>query len=298
MQSTSSSASLNKGQEQRKLRNLLIDSSYQMRYALFGGLITLVLCAVLALVVLWQSRSAHHTFTEQRTRATDLVRKQLLTNTKLVEQMRQDTIKDLEKVLQTATAMISIQTKSKETAVKEAALLAKQEMEKDDKERILREKEANKTLLAQRKKADREMVAALHNQDAEWLKQSKQQQQVLLVVILVFGLVVVLIIFLFNIQFSHKAAGPLFKIRRYIEQIREGHYGRIGTLRKGDHLVDFHEQFRSMHESLIEQIQADIQALESAIALLEQYNVTGPAMDALRKRLATKRSSLHSEEDL
>lgn len=142
------------------------------------------------------------------------------------------------------------------------------------------------------------MVAALHNQDAEWLKQSKQQQQVLLVVILVFGLVVVLIIFLFNIQFSHKAAGPLFKIRRYIEQIREGHYGRIGTLRKGDHLVDFHEQFRSMHESLIEQIQADIQALESAIALLEQYNVTGPAMDALRKRLATKRSSLHSEEDL
>lgn len=298
MQPTTPQSSQNKGSEQRKLRNLLIDTSYQIRYALVGGAVTLLLCSLLALIVLWQSRSAHQTFQEQRNRATDLVRKQLSENIAFVEKMRQDTLKDLAKLLQTSTNMLEIQTKSKEKLVREAAVLAKQEMEKDDKERLQREQDANKALVAQRKKAAQTMITALQKQDQDWLKKSSNQQQILLVFLIIFGLVVVFVIFLFNIQFTHKAAGPLFKIRRYIEQIREGHFGKIGVLRKGDQLIDFHEQFRTMHEALIEQIHADIQTLESAIALLEQYNITGPAIDTLRKRLATKRSSIQSDDYL
>lgn len=284
------------GKEQRKLRNLLIDSKFQLRYALVGSVVTLLLCGFLAIIVLWQAHSAHSVFVKQRNRATELARKKLSQTTKLVDEMRQNALKDLEKVLQTASGMIEIHLKSKEKAVREAAKIARAELKKDDEQRVARQKKANTALSAQRKQANQKLIEEMKQQDKNWLKRFEGQQRILMIVVICFGVAFLVFIVLFNIRFTHKAAGPLSKIRGYIDSIREGHLGKVGTLRKGDQLVDFHERFRAMHQSLVEQTQVDIESLEAALQAFEQSGIHGPAVETLRKRLATKRAMLRTDE--
>lgn len=285
-----------KGKEQRKIKNLLIDSKFQLRYALFGGLVTFLLCALLCLIVLMQTRSARSSIAEQRERATELLRKQRAETTSLVEKMRENTLKDLAKVLDTATQMVAIHTKSKEKAVRDAALEAKKELQKADKARLERERKATKELVAQRKAADNKMVSTLQTADKKWLKSYTGQQQLLISIVIFFGIAVVVLIFFFNIRFTHKAAGPLFKIRRYIDNVRNGHFGHIGTLRKGDQLVDFHERFRGMHDYLREQVEVDIESIERVLAFAQRNGLDDPSLEVLRKRLAAKRASLQSND--
>lgn len=292
---TGASKTSAKGKEQRKIRNLLIDSKYQLRYALFGGAVTFLLCAVLGLVLLMQTRSARSSISEQRQNATEMLRKQRAETTALVEKMRKETLKDLAKVLNTATQMVAIHTKSKEKSVREAALDAKKELEKADKARLLREKKATATLVAKRKADDKKMVATLQQSNDKWLKSYTSQQQLLMSIVFILAILVILAIFLFNIRFTHKAAGPLFKIRRYIDNVRNGHFGHIGTLRKGDQLVDFHERFRGMHDYLKEQVEVDIETIERVLAYAQRNGLEDSSLDVLRKRLATKRAAIQTQ---
>ncbi len=291
-ESSPSRRSLPSGREQRKVSNYLIDSKFQFKYALVSVFITFCLCLALAIVVLWQTSSSHRTFVNQRKRATDLVHKQQLKSYALLESMRQDTLKELSKVLRTASDMVSIHLKSKDKQVQTAAKVAKELLEKSDKERILREKKAAAALLALRKKADQKVVTQLLEQDKEWLARYEKQQRILMISVLIFGLIMIIIIFFFNIRFTHRAAGPLYKIRQYLLTMREGRLGHVGQLRKEDQLQEFHEDFRLMHESLVEQTQVDIEALTSAVSLLQQHGIDDPIVERLRKRLATKRSYL------
>jgi methyl-accepting chemotaxis protein len=80
------------------------------------------------------------------------------------------------------------------------------------------------------------------------------------------GLVVILSAYL--VIMTHKVAGPLFKVSTYFEQMAEGRLGVVTPLRRGDMLQDFFGEFKAMHESLRTRAQADVAALERAMAAL------------------------------
>jgi hypothetical protein len=80
------------------------------------------------------------------------------------------------------------------------------------------------------------------------------------------GLVVILSAYL--VIMTHKVAGPLFKVSTYFEQMSEGRLGPVTPLRRGDMLQDFFGDFKSMHESLRGRAQADVAAMEHAVAAL------------------------------
>jgi methyl-accepting chemotaxis protein len=79
----------------------------------------------------------------------------------------------------------------------------------------------------------------------------------------------VVLIGLLGIYFTHKVAGPVFKMKRLLKQVGDGHLHVDARLRRGDELVDFFDTFTQMVEGLrqmesrqLEDVQAAIKALE------------------------------------
>jgi hypothetical protein len=90
-------------------------------------------------------------------------------------------------------------------------------------------------------------------------------------VLLGVGAMLVLGLFGFGIKMTHRVAGPLYKVGLYFKKLRDGKFDPVYSLRKGDHLVEFYEHFRSAHEGLramqeqgLEELRAMIEAAEKA----------------------------------
>jgi len=77
--------------------------------------------------------------------------------------------------------------------------------------------------------------------------------------------VMVVLIGLLGIWFTHKVAGPIYKMKMLLGQVGDGKLTFHGRLRKGDELQDFFEAFLSMVEKLKERQAAEVSALEAAI---------------------------------
>ncbi|HEX2686056.1 MAG TPA: hypothetical protein VHN14_05535, partial [Kofleriaceae bacterium] len=111
---------------------------------------------------------------------------------------------------------------------------------------------------------------------------SDDQMLVYKMVAVGFGLVIILSAYL--VIMTHKVAGPLFKISVYFEQMAEGRLGKVTPLRRGDMLQDFFGDFKEMHESLRTHAQADVEAMEKALAgLREAHNEADYRGDARGK---------------
>lgn len=280
----------------RKLKNLLIDRSFQLRYALFSVFVTVVLCTVLGTVVLWQSRAAHYLFVNQRNKTMDLFRRQRSETTHLLSRMRQAALADLEKVLRTASDMLDVQLKDKDPGVREAAKLAKQSLLQNDRKRIVRQKEEDLSLLFQRQKADREVLSMLGIHDKQLQSRHEKYQTLLFIFLGVFALVVVVLIFFFNIRMTHRVAGPLFKVGRYFDEITEGRLGNIGVLRKHDQLQDFYRRFKDMHDSLSARAQKEIDSLEGILKACKSEDSLDEVKKSLEKLLEEKKDYLGKED--
>jgi nitrogen fixation/metabolism regulation signal transduction histidine kinase len=114
--------------------------------------------------------------------------------------------------------------------------------------------------------------AALEKQAAELKLQSEairgQQSTMFVTLFTALTLLVVLIGFA-GILVTHKVAGPIFKMKRQIKDVGEGHLRIPNKLRKGDELVDFFEAFETMVINLRSRQQGEIDKLEQAIKTLE-----------------------------
>jgi nitrogen fixation/metabolism regulation signal transduction histidine kinase len=114
---------------------------------------------------------------------------------------------------------------------------------------------------------------ALEQQANELKKQAlrlaERQERLALTLVLVL-LVLVVGIGLAGIVITHKVAGPIFKMKRQIRELGEGHLRMPGKLRKGDELVDFFQTFEHTVQNLRERQQAEIAKLDAAIARLEE----------------------------
>ncbi len=114
--------------------------------------------------------------------------------------------------------------------------------------------------------------AALEKQAADLENQSasimSQQRTMLITLSTALTLLVVLIGFA-GIIVTHKVAGPIYKMKRQIRDVGEGHLRVPNKLRKGDELVDFFEAFETMVINLRSRQQGEIDKLDSAIKILE-----------------------------
>jgi hypothetical protein len=80
----------------------------------------------------------------------------------------------------------------------------------------------------------------------------------------------VVLIGMFGIYFTHKVAGPVFKMKRLLKQVGDGHLHVDARLRKGDELVDFFETFTQMVQGLRQMETNQLADVEAAVKALEE----------------------------
>jgi methyl-accepting chemotaxis protein len=94
--------------------------------------------------------------------------------------------------------------------------------------------------------------------------------QQLMIESLVGGLaLMVVLIGLLGIYFTHKVAGPIFKMKRLLKQVGDGHLHVDGRLRRGDELTDFFDTFTQMVQGLRQMESRQLEDVEAAIKALE-----------------------------
>lgn len=127
--------------------------------------------------------------------------------------------------------------------------------------------------------------------DSEVLAQQQgviaSQQKLRVSVIGGLGLLVLLITLL-GIYFTHKVAGPIYKMKMLLRQVGEGKLNFRGGLRKGDELQDFFETFAIMVESIKARQKGELDKLEHAIAGLRAggQSLDLKALETLRDEMS------------
>ena len=90
----------------------------------------------------------------------------------------------------------------------------------------------------------------------------------------------VLFIGVLGIYFTHKVAGPIYKMKLLLRQVGKGQLNFRGGLRKGDELQDFFEAFAEMTASLKDRQAKEIELLEAG---LEAAKGAGASAESLEK---------------
>ena len=153
--------------------------------------------------------------------------------------------------------------------------------------------------------ADEELLRAFDSGDQQYSKTLEQEQAKLrdeaaalrgqhTTMALALGvalLVFIVFVGLMAILVTHKVAGPIFKMRRQINQVAEGHWRIPEKLRRGDDLVDFFNDFHKMVVSLRDRQQREIELLEGCIAQLEP-RATDAELQPLRALLDEMKGTL------
>jgi hypothetical protein len=120
---------------------------------------------------------------------------------------------------------------------------------------------------------DKKYTEKLVTQQTQLEEQSRQltaQHSAAALVLIIALVLFVVFVALAGIVVTHKVAGPIFKMKRQIQAVTDGHMQLPSKLRKGDELVDFFNAFYHMVEALRGRQEREIELLEEAIAKLEE----------------------------
>jgi methyl-accepting chemotaxis protein len=118
----------------------------------------------------------------------------------------------------------------------------------------------------------------------------RRQQRMIQALVGGLALMVVLIGML-GIYFTHKVAGPLYKMSRLLKEVGDGKLSVDGSLRKGDELREFFDTFTSMVGSLRNRERQTLEQVDAALASLDGEK------DAARAALTTLRDSMKRRLD-
>jgi nitrogen fixation/metabolism regulation signal transduction histidine kinase len=111
-----------------------------------------------------------------------------------------------------------------------------------------------------------EQQKAISDQQAGLLR-----KQSMMIASLVAGLaLMVVFIGLYGIYFTHKVAGPVFKMKKMLRQVGEGNLHVEARLRKGDELQDFFDAFTQMLAGLRKFERKQLDELEAAMGALSR----------------------------
>jgi methyl-accepting chemotaxis protein len=100
----------------------------------------------------------------------------------------------------------------------------------------------------------------------------------------------VALIGLLGIYFTHKVAGPVYKMKRLLRHVGEGHLHVVGSLRKGDELQDFFDAFTQMVAGLRRFEQKQLDELEAALGAIARGEKEDAAASVRRVREAVKQA--------
>lgn len=111
-----------------------------------------------------------------------------------------------------------------------------------------------------------------------------------LIQILFFSLVFILFIFL-----THKIAGPMYKLKNHLQNIREGGDFRPLTFRKGDYFPDVAEEVSLFLETIAEREQNDLAYLDEVSIYIDNLNSVipddkRPVLNEISRRLTEIKS--------
>jgi hypothetical protein len=96
----------------------------------------------------------------------------------------------------------------------------------------------------------------------------------------------------YGIKMTHRVAGPLHKIGLYFGKMREGQYGPVYPLRKGDDLMEFYQHFKAAHAGVVVAETTDVTRMR---ALIESFGA-GPHPPELSKALAELQTVIERKE--
>jgi nitrogen fixation/metabolism regulation signal transduction histidine kinase len=210
------------GSYKRRIRNYLLDSRFQLKYAGLMVLVAIVISGVMGSVLYSTTRAM------------------VAESAKVVEESQK--VSDESKKVSEVSRM-----NIRDLAPDTPDLLAEFNKEADEHDKKI---------------ADQER--AISDQQAALLK-----NQTMMIWSLVGGLaVMVVMIGLLGIYFTHKVAGPVFKMKKMLRQVGEGNLHVEGGLRRGDELQDFFEAFTEMLANLRKFERKQLDELEAAMGAL------------------------------
>jgi nitrogen fixation/metabolism regulation signal transduction histidine kinase len=251
------------GRHQRSVKNYLLDTHFQLKYTGYLLGIALVLSVSLGALLWNASREVIAQSQETVKQGQETV------------QRGQEVVKESQKV--SAVVHMNI--------VKDPVYGQNPELAAVFNESA---KEQDKRLEDQQKHLESE-AAALGQRSA----QLESQQRMMFGGLVAVLSLLVLGIGIAGIIVTHKVAGPIFKMKRLLRYVGEGHLVVKEKLRKGDELQHFFEQFEKMVESLRERQEVEISKLDSAIRKLEE-SASPEQLTDLRALRAEMQSALES----
>ncbi|MBK7537324.1 MAG: hypothetical protein IPI49_18540 [Myxococcales bacterium] len=96
----------------------------------------------------------------------------------------------------------------------------------------------------------------------------------------------------YGIKMTHRVAGPLHKISLYFAKMREGRYGPVYPLRKGDELMEFYEHFKAAHAGVRKAETADVTRMRAVV----EASGRGPHDPELTKVLTELQAAIERKE--
>lgn len=248
------------GRHNRSAKNYLIDRNFQLKYTAFLVGIALALSVALGLI-LWRTSSK---VIEQSQRAVEEGRETVKQGQETIDRGKQVLVQS-RRVSQVVAMNIAKEYRDdpelaktfNESAAKDEAKL------KEEQDRLERD------------------AAFLTRRAGELETQAKevaaQQNALLLGLIAGLGLLVVCV-GIAGIIFTHKVAGPIFKMKRLIRQVGEGKLVLREKLRKGDELQHFFEAFENMVNDLRARQAAEITKVDKILDRLVDAPVSQRGM--------------------
>jgi nitrogen fixation/metabolism regulation signal transduction histidine kinase len=263
-------------QYKRSARNYLLDSHFQLKYTGMLVGVALVFASGLGLL-LWRSSAA---IVEQSKIAVEQGRQTVRLSQETVERS-QEVIKQSQKVSQVVAMNIA-----KEYADSpELAKTFQEEASKDEKK--LAEDQ-------RRFEADAKFLAK-QAMDLEAQASGVQATRDALALLLVVGILVLVgVIGLAGIVFTHRIAGPIFKMKRLLREVGEGKLILKEKLRKGDELQHFFETFAATVDQLRQKQMDEIARVDAILLDLEKDAPSAHGVAELRKLRAEMQDHLGS----
>jgi nitrogen fixation/metabolism regulation signal transduction histidine kinase len=239
------------GRHHRSARNYLLDRKFQLKYAGFLMAIALVLSSGLC-ALLWRTSD----------RVIEQSRESVKQGQEAVRQ-GQETVKRGEALIVESRKVSQVVAMTAETCYKDVPQV-KEQFAADaarDEEKLKQEQD--------RLKRDAADLVARQGELGAQASRVEAQQRIVLIV-LVAGLTVFVFVLGFaGIVFTHKVAGPIFKMKRLLREVGSGKLVIREKLRKGDELQHFFEAFELMVGDLRGKQEKEISRLDEIILRLE-----------------------------
>ncbi|MCC6557820.1 MAG: HAMP domain-containing protein [Polyangiaceae bacterium] len=265
------SASEARARYQRSAKNYLLDPRFQLKYTGFLVGIAAVLSVALGLL-LWNTSNKVLQQSQQAVQQGQLTVRQ-----------GQETVKRGQEVLVQSRRVSQVVAMNIAKEYKDDPELAKTfgEAAQRDEDKLKQEQER-----LERDAASLEQRA----RDLEQQAADIAQQQATTLRVLV-GILAALVIGVgaAGIVFTHKIAGPIFKMKRLLRQVGEGKLVVRERLRRGDELKHFFETFEKMVDDLRARQEAEIARVDEILAKIEASpGEPSPASVELLKKLRSE----------